>query len=85
MRRTFLLPLALLLAAPVFGVHVPKHHPHPVARHAKNPQYPKKREKNPQFQQSQVRKERHKLAQNHPKNSNLPKQKKPKRSKKHRL
>jgi hypothetical protein len=82
MRKTLLLLMALLLAAPVFGVKVPKHHPHPVAHHAKNPQYPKRRGKNPQYQQSQVHKERHKLAENHPKNRSLPKPKRAKRSKK---
>jgi hypothetical protein len=83
MRKILLMLIAVLLAAPAFGVKAPKHHPHPVGHHAKNPQYPKKRGKNPQFQQSQVRKQRHKLAANHPKNPNLPKPKKAKRGKKH--
>ena len=82
MRKTLLLLLALLLAVPVFGAKAQKHHPHPATRHAKNAQFPKKRGKNPQFQQSSVRKEHHKLAENHPKNQKLPKPKKAKRSKK---
>jgi hypothetical protein len=84
MRKTLLFLVALLLATPVFGVKVPKHHPHPAQHHAKSAQYPKKRGKNPQFQQARVHKERHKLAENHPKNPNLPKQRKPKHSRKHK-
>lgn len=84
MRKIFLVLLALVLAVPAFGsVHVPKHHPHPVERHAKNSQYPGKRGKNPEFQQSQVHKQRHKLKEDHPRNPNLPKPKKAKGSKKH--
>lgn len=83
MRKIVLLLMSLLLAAPMYGVHVPKHHPHPVGHHAKNPQYPGKRGKNPQFHQSQVHKQRHKLAESHPKNLNLPKPKKAKRGRKH--
>lgn len=82
MRKILLLLMALLLAVPVFGGRVAKHHPHPVVRHAKNPQYPAKRGKNPQLQQSQVHKQGHPLRANHPKNPNLPKQRKPKRSRK---
>ncbi|HTV82023.1 MAG TPA: hypothetical protein VME18_05190 [Acidobacteriaceae bacterium] len=94
MRKTLLLLTLLLLAAPVFGVKAPKHPAHPVVHHAKNsqypkkrgrnPQYPKKRGRNPQFRQSAVRKPRHKLAQNHPRNPNLPKHRKGKHSRKHK-
>jgi hypothetical protein len=82
MRRILLLLTILLLAAPVFGGRRPKHHPHPAVRHAKNRQYAKKRLKNTNFQQTRVRKQRHRLAENHPKNPNLPKQRKPNRNRK---
>ena len=81
MRKALLLLMVLLLAAPVFGAKAPKHHPHPATHHAKNQQYAKKRGKNAQFQQSQVRKQKHKLKENHAKNPNLPKRKKAKRGK----
>lgn len=83
MRKIFLLLMGLLLAVPAFGIHVPKHHPHPVGHHAQNEQYPGKRGRNPQYQQSQVHKQRHKLKEDHPRNSRLPKPKKAKGSRKH--
>jgi hypothetical protein len=84
MRRILLLLMVVLLAAPVFGARVTKHHPHPAGHHAKNARYPKKRGRPARFQQARVHKERHKLKENHPKNPNLPKQRKAKKSRKHK-
>lgn len=83
MRKTPLLLMALLLAAPVFGVKAPKHHHHPVQRHAKSQSFPKKRGKNPQFQQAKTREHIRKPAGSHPKNPNLPKHRAKKHSQKH--
>jgi len=74
MRKTLLLLAALLLTVPVFGAK--HHHAHPAEHHAKNQNFPKKREKNPQFKQATGREHYKKPAEDHPKNPNLPKHQK---------
>jgi hypothetical protein len=81
MRRILLLLMALLLAAPLLSAKVTKRHPHAATHHAKNAQYPKKRGKNPEFQQARGRKHTQKPAQKHPKNPHARKAKKSKRHK----
>ena len=76
MRRTLLLLIGLLLAVPLFAAAHPRHRPHPVAHHAKNAQFPRKRVKNAQFQQARARRRPHRLVQKHPRNPNLPKPRK---------